>query len=102
MVKIYQCFPKAITPHDETPDKYRRPAPCEVDPKRITWENNLILAKTRGFVVNRGPPGHLPQQTREVENSRKWGILATMFYQIGKSGKTSGKTFWPAPNKNQL
>jgi hypothetical protein len=30
---------------------------------------------------------------QEVENSVFWVILAAMFSQIGKSGKTSGKTF---------
>lgn len=57
MARFYQCFPKAITLHGETPYKYRRPVPCEADPKRITYQKCLILAKMRGFGVNRGPPG---------------------------------------------
>ena len=57
MARFYQCFPKAITLHGETPNKYRRPVPCEADPKRITKRNSLILAKMRGFCVYRGPPG---------------------------------------------
>ena len=57
---LYQCFPKASSPLGETPYKHRRPAPMRIDPKRITFRNSLILAKMRGFCVNRGPPSDSP------------------------------------------
>ena len=55
---FYHCFPKAKPTNGETPDKIRASAPTEDDPKRITYRNSLILAKMRGFAVNRGPPAN--------------------------------------------
>lgn len=51
-------FPKVTPRHDENPDKIRASAHIEDDPKRITYRNSLILAKTRGFCVYRGPPAN--------------------------------------------
>lgn len=57
---LYQCFPKALNPHGQSPYSHRAPAHSEDDPKRITFRNSLILAKMRGFCVNRGPPSDSP------------------------------------------
>ena len=51
-------FPKVTPRHAENPDKIRASAHIEDDPKRITSRNSLILAKTRGFCVYRGPPAN--------------------------------------------
>ena len=58
MPKFSHCFPKVTPSPSETPDKIRASAPTEDDPKRITYRNSLILAKTRGFCVYRGPPAN--------------------------------------------
>ena len=58
MPKFSHCFPKVKPSPRETPDKFRASAPTEDNPKRITNANNLILAKTRGFCVYRGPPAN--------------------------------------------
>lgn len=58
MPKFSHCFPKVTLRHDEYPDKIRDSAIPEDDPKRITYRNSLILAKTRGFRVYRGPPAN--------------------------------------------
>ena len=58
MPKFSHCFPKVKPSPSETPDKIRAFAPPEDDPKRITYRNSLILAKTRGFCVYRGPPAN--------------------------------------------
>lgn len=58
MPKFSHRFPKVTPRHDETPDKIRAFAHPEDDPKRITYRNSLILAKTRGFCVYRGPPAN--------------------------------------------
>lgn len=52
------CFPKPTSQNGATPDKIRAFALPEDDPKRITYRNSLILAKTRGFCVYRGPPAN--------------------------------------------
>ena len=69
-------------------------APARNNPKRITWENMLILAEMRGFLVNRGPPRDLPRESEKVKIGIFWGILVAMFSQNGNFGKTAGKTFW--------
>ena len=58
MPKFSHRFPKVTPRHDENPDKIRASAYPEDDPKRITYRNSLILAKTRGFCVYRGPPAN--------------------------------------------
>ena len=58
MPKFSHRFPKHTPPNGATPDKIRAFAPPEDDPKRITYRNSLILAKTRGFCVYRGPPAN--------------------------------------------
>ena len=58
MPKFSHRFPKVTPRYGETPDKIRASAPPEDDPKRITYRNSLILAKTRGFCVYRGPPAN--------------------------------------------
>ena len=58
MPKFSHCFPKVTPSLSETPDKIRAFAQPEDDPKRITYRNSLILAKTRGFCVYRGPPAN--------------------------------------------
>ena len=58
MPKFSHCFPKVKPSPSETPDKIRASAIPEDDPKRITNANSLILAKTRGFCVYRGPPAN--------------------------------------------
>lgn len=58
MPKFSHCFPKVTPSPSETPDKIRAFASPEDDPKRITYRNSLILAKTRGFCVYRGPPAN--------------------------------------------
>ena len=51
-------FPKVTPRHDENTDIIRASAHIEDDPKRITYRNSLILAKTRGFCGDRGPPAN--------------------------------------------
>ena len=58
MPKFSHCFPKVTPSPSETPDKIRASAIPEDNPKRITYRNSLILAKTRGFCVYRGPPAN--------------------------------------------
>lgn len=58
MPTFSNCFPKVKPSPSETPDKIRAFANIEDDPKRITNANSLILAKTRGFCVYRGPPAN--------------------------------------------
>lgn len=58
MPTFSHCFPKVKPSTNETPDKIRAFANIEDDPKRITYRNSLILAKTRGFCVYRGPPAN--------------------------------------------
>ena len=58
MPKFSHCFPKVTPSPSEPPDKIRASAHIEDDPKRITYRNSLILAKTRGFCVYRGPPAN--------------------------------------------
>ena len=58
MPKFSHRFPKVKPSPSETPDKIRAFAHIEDDPKRITYRNSLILAKTRGFCVYRGPPAN--------------------------------------------
>ncbi len=58
MPKFSHRFPKVTPSPSETPDKIRASAIPEDDPKRITYRNSLILAKTRGFYVYRGPPAN--------------------------------------------
>ena len=58
MPKFSHRFPKTTPRPDENPDKIRSFAHIEDDPKRITYRNSLILAKTRGFCVYRGPPAN--------------------------------------------
>lgn len=58
MPKFSHRFPKVKPSPSENPDKIRASAPPEDDPKRITYRNSLILAKTRGFCVYRGPPAN--------------------------------------------
>ena len=53
---LYQCFPTAFSQFGWNPCKHKAPAQTEDDPKRITFRSSLILAKTRGFAVNKGPP----------------------------------------------
>lgn len=58
MARFYQCFPIAQNTKCENPDKHRAYANFLYNPKRITNQKSLILAKMRGFGVNRGPPGN--------------------------------------------
>ena len=58
MPKFSHCFPKVTPSPSETADKIKAFAHIEDDPKRITYRNSLILAKTRGFCVYRGPPAN--------------------------------------------
>ena len=58
MLKFSHRFPKVTPSPSETPDKIRAFTLPEDDPKRITYRNSLILAKTRGFCVYRGPPAN--------------------------------------------
>lgn len=58
MPTFSHCFPKVKPSPSENPDKIRAFANIEDDPKRITYRNSLILAKTRGFCVYRGPPAN--------------------------------------------
>lgn len=58
MTMFSHRFPRVTPRQDENPDKIRASAHPEDDPKRITSRNSLILAKTRGFCVYRGPPAN--------------------------------------------
>ena len=50
------CFPLRRHPIPPKPCVYAASPPREYYPKRITFGKRQILAKTRGFLLNRGPP----------------------------------------------
>ena len=54
---------------------------CEYYPKRITFGKRLILAETRGFLLNRGPPEGLVTKGQKVKTGIFWYICVTTVLQ---------------------
>ena len=67
MPTFSHCFPKVKPLPSETIDKIMAFALSGDDPKRITYRNSLILAKMRGFAVNRGPPANFTENVRKLK-----------------------------------
>ena len=64
------CFTKRKHHPPRKPFVYAQTTMCEDYPKRITSVKHPILAQTRGFLVNRGPPEDWPMKGEKVKSSK--------------------------------
>ena len=65
---------------------------CEYYPKRITFGKRLILAETRGFLLNRGPPDGLVTKGQKVKTGIFWYICVTTVLQEPRQKSLKCKT----------